>query len=212
MGYASTADVRMLCGFTVDEVNDTDLQYYIDKATNLIIEHISIPRIDEELSGSIDGINTTFNTSYCPIADTDGDTDVDSGDLTVYGWTDSDDPSTKSTLSVQRVYARDGIIVLSSAPSVNIEKITCDYNYTLEENIPWDLVKIACSYLTGFLFIVKEWLLIPDSYSLGAIRFKHTRPYLHYLEQYYNIMSMIKTKVHVKSTTETIEVLRERMA
>jgi len=212
MVYASTTDIRTYCGFTVEEVDDGTLLKYSTIATHMIIEDFTCPVIDEELSGSIDGSNKEFEVAYTPIADSNGDTIVNPNDVVVYTWTDSDNPATKSTVSVQTVYPREGIIVLTTAPATTVEKITCDYRYTWHEDIRWDLVTVACSYLTGFLYAIREYAMIPDWYNIGALRFRHTRPYLRYLEMYYEIMNRVKGRIFSKEETEVMEVLRSEMS
>ena len=160
MGYCTIPDVRALTDITSSDIDDSDLSDLIDLATHMIIEDLTISVHDEQLSGNIDGSNTTFTTAYYPIADTDGDKTVTGSDVTVYQWPDSSDPSTKSTVSVSTIYADLGKIVLSSAPASTIDKITCSYSYTWEEDINWELVKVACAYLTAFLFYVKKLSLI----------------------------------------------------
>jgi len=209
--YCSTLDIRKLLGFTVDEVDDSKLEYYATLATNMIIEDLTIPIIDEELDGSINGINTTFSTEHYPIADVTGDKKVLSDDITVYTWTDKDDPSTKTSVSISTIHPREGKIVLSSAPTTSIEKVTCDYHYTLQEEINWKLVKLACVYLTGFLYAIREYGFIPESYNIGALRFKHVQQWKNYLNTYYHIMGLIKKKIVSKKDTEEMTVVREVM-
>jgi len=202
-------EARDLLGLTTDDITDEDLQDLIDKATQIIIEEITIPVRDEEPSGSIDGSNTTFSVNNYPIADSDGDKTVGSGDVTVYTWTDKDDPSTKSSISVSTVYPREGIIVTSTAPSSSIEKITVDYRYTFEEAINWELMKLACAYLTGYLFAIKKFTVLPLAISRGPIRFRHyTEPANKYLEKYYQIMKWIKSKSHIKTSSSGMSLSR----
>jgi len=156
--------------------------------------------------------NTTFTTAYYPIADIDGDKAVTGSDVTVYQWPDSSDPSTRSTVPVSTIYTDLGEIVLSSAPASTIEKITCNYSYTWEENINWELVKLACSYLTAFLFYVKKYTAIPISIARGPIRLRFdVKPYREYLDQYYHIMSLVKQKSAVRKTAEEMTLERSMM-
>ena len=184
----------------------------IDLATKMIIEDLTISVVDEEPSGNINGSNTTFTVYHYPIADTDGDKQVTGSDISVYTWTDEDDPSTKETVPVSTIYPRDGIIVLQSAPSTSIEKITIDYAYTLEEDIDWDLVKVACSWLTAYLFCVKKFTTVPESVVRGPVRFRYyTKPYNEYLNNYYHIMSLVKSKNHIKKTHSEMTLRRTRL-
>jgi len=212
LGYCTVSDVRDLTDITSSDISDTELSSLIDLATQMIIKDITIPVVGEKLSGSINGTNTTFSTSYYPIADINGDKTVDGSDVTVYLWTDSSDPSTKSTISVETIYPNEGKIVLSSAPSSSVEKITCDYSYTWHDSINWELVKVACVYLTAFLFYVKKYTAIPLSVARGPIRFRwDVKPYVSYLNQYYHVMSLVKSKKYSKKTASNITLLRGRM-
>jgi len=212
MGYATINEVRNLTGLTDTDIDDTDLSDLIDLATKMIVEDMTISVIDEEPSGKINGSNTTFTVYHYPIADIDGDGQVTGSDITVYTWTDDDDPSTKSTVSINTVYPRNGIIILQNPPSTSIEKITIDYAYTWEENIDWDLVKIACSWLTAYLFCVKKFTTVPESVVRGPVRFRYyTKPYNEYLKNYYHVMSLIKSKNHVKKTHSEMTLRRTKL-
>jgi len=212
MGYASTSEVRTLTGLTTIDVSDADLTELINLATDMIIEDLTISVIDEEPSGVINGTNTTFTVYNYPIADVDGDKQVTGSDVTVYTWTDESDPSTKSTVPVSTIYPRNGKIVLQSAPSTSIEKITVDYAYTLEEDINWDLVKVACSWLTAYLFCIKKFTTVPESVVRGPVRFRYyTKPYNEYLNNYYHIMSLVKSKNHIKKTHSEMTLRRTRL-
>mgnify|MGYP000194446481 CR=1 FL=1 len=207
MGYCTVDDITKLTKISGDVDYDT-LQYYIDKATEVIIADLTIKEVDEVPSGSLTG--TTFSVDYYPIADTNGDKTVDASDVTVYGWVDKTDPSTKEELTVSTVLSRDGKIVLASAPS-SYEKVTVDYSWTPHKDINWDLVSMACAYYATYLFVIREYGLIPEKYAHGAIRFTHARPWTHYLEEYYNIMNKIRTKAVRKKTMSEMKLLRGAM-
>ena len=212
MGYCTVPDVRALTDITASDIDDSDLSDLIDLSTQMIIEDLTISIHDEQLSGNIDGSNTTFATAYYPIADIDGDKAVTGSDVTVYQWPDSSDPSTRSTVPVSTIYADLGEIVLSSAPASTIDKITCSYSYTWEEDINWELVKVACVYLTAFLFYVKKYTAIPISIARGPIRMRFdVKPYREYLDQYYHIMSLVKQKSAVRKTAEEMTLERSMM-
>ena len=209
LGYASVIEVRNLTGLTTNDIENTELEDLIDLATKMIIEELTIAVINEELSGNINGTNTTFSVAHYPIADTNGDMQVTGSDVTVYAWTDEDDPSTKSSVSVDQVFPLDGIVVLENPPSTNIKKLTIDYAYTLEESINWDLVKLACSWLTAYLFCIKKFTTVPESVVRGPIRFRYyTKPYNEYLNNYYRIMSLIKSKNHIKKEHSSMTLVR----
>jgi len=161
LGYCTVEDIEKLTKITEDVDTDT-LQYYIDRATEVIISDLTIRERDEEPSGSLSG--TTFSVDYYPIADISGDKTVDGNDVVVYGWKDRTDPDTKTKLTVSKVLERDGEIILSSAPST-YEKITVDYSWTPHKDINWTLVSMACSYYATYLFVIREYALIPEKYA-----------------------------------------------
>jgi len=211
-GYVSTTDCRTYTGLTSTDVSDNDLQSFINLASSMIVQDLSISIVDEQPSGNVNGTNKTFEVSKYPIADINGDGTVSVGDVIMYQWTDDDDPSTRSTLTVSTIYPRDGMVVLSSAPASTIQKITADYSYTLEDSIDWNLVGIACSYLTAYLFCIKKFTVIPESISRGPIRFRYyTKPYNEYLSKYNELMYLIKSTNHIKKTSNKMELERTEM-
>lgn len=212
MGYCLIPEARELLDLSTDDISDEDLQSLIDKATQIIIEELTIPVRDEELSGTIDGTNSSFSVNNYPIADIDGDKVVTPSDVTVYSWTNKDDPATKSTISLSTIYPREGIIVASSPPSISIEKLTIDYSYTWEEALNWEMIKLACIFLVGYLFAIKKFTILPLAISRGPIRFRHyTEPANKYLEKYRQIMELIKSKEHIKKTSSEMVIARKAM-
>jgi hypothetical protein len=212
MPYCSTVDVRDLTDITTDDISDSKLAELIDKATKIIIEDLTIPIIDEELDGNIDGSNTTFSVDRYPIADVTGDSVVTGADVTVYIWGDRTDPSTRETVPVSTIYPRTGKIVLSSAPAATIEQVTCDYHYTYEEYLDWDLINPACVYLTAYLFYIKKYTVVPTSLARGPMRFRwEAKPYIEFLDRYYELLERIRKKVYVKKETDTMSLERSRM-
>jgi len=212
MGYCLIPEARDLLDLSTDDISDEELQDLINKATQIIIEELTIPVRDEEPTGSIDGVNCSFSVSHYPIADTDGDKVVSTSDVTLYTWTDENDPSTKTSVSLSTIHPREGIIVTSSPPSSSIEKITVDYSYTWEEALNWELIKLACIFLVGYLFAIKKFTILPLAITRGPIRFRHyTEPANKYLEKYRQIMSLIKSKEHVKKTANEMTLARTPM-
>ena len=207
--YATINEVRELTGITATDMDDCDLEELIELATQMIIRDLTIRVVDEEPSGVIDGENNTFRVYHYPIADINGDKVVNGSDINVYTWTNSSDPSTKSSVAVSTVYPNDGIIVLQSAPSTSVKKITVDYSYQFESTIDWSLIKVACAYLTAFLFAVKKFTTVPESVSRGPIRFRYyTKPYDEYLKRYYEVMELVKSKHHVKKSHSEMSLVR----
>jgi hypothetical protein len=212
--YCTPDDVRKLIGLSTissdpDYINDNDLQYYINKACTLLLEDFSIQIIEESMDGEINGSNTTFSVSNTPIADINFDSKIDSLDVTVYTIGDIDDPSTKNTVSVSKVYPYEGYIVLQNAPSSTIDDIVCTYRYYMSETINFSLLPLANAYLAGYLFITSEYLLIPEQYAVGAMRYTHRiHPISKIYETYLRIKDLITTKKWSKKEVSNIELLR----
>ena len=214
MPYCLSNEVRLYTGLTTFDISNDDLDQFINIASSIMIEDLTISVVEEEISsGAIDGNNSTFELSKFPIADISGNKTVGSEDIVVYGYTIRDDPSTKSTIEVSTVYSREGIFVTSSAPSASIEQITVDYSYTLDDNSPnWELVKVACSYLTAYLFSIRKFTVIPDSLNRGPLRYSYkTKPYNEYYKKYEELMSKIKTQLHIKKQSRDMKLKRKRM-
>jgi len=205
--YCSIDDIYNLTPITQDEADEQTLNYYIDRATESIIKDISILVYDEEVSME----DTYFFTNNHPIADINGDTLIDSSDVKVYGWTNSDDPSTKETLSISSIIAHDGKIILATSPS-GYGKITCDYSYYLCDI---DLSKLnkACAYLTAYYYALKEYLFIPDrSWTFGAARFSYSiAPYMKLLHLYHVEIERLQSKIFIKKEAEDMRLIRKRM-
>ena len=210
--YALISEVRLFTGLTNSDISDHDLQELINLSSTMMVEDLTMAVRDEEPTGSINGVNTSFEIDHYPIADINGDKTINSLDVSMYTWTNSDDPSTKTSIAISTVHPRDGIIVATTAPSTSVKKITVDYSWTYEEAINWELMKLACVYLTGYLFAVKKFTLLPTSMSRGPIRFSYSiRPYKEYLTKYDEIMSLIKSKIHIKKTADEMLLTRSRM-
>jgi len=208
--YCTAHDVRYATGLTIDEADDNTIEYYIDLADEEIINDITIKEINSELTGKIDGSNKKFYTKYKPIADINYDSTVNTLDVTVYGWIDKDDPTTKTELSISSVYDSEGLIILETAPSTKYEIITADYSFYPNE-IYFPLLRRACAYLAGYKFILKEYLLIPEKYAHGAIRFTHVRPYNQLLAEYHRIINLIISKPFRHQKTEAAKLIREEV-
>jgi len=182
--WTSPDKVRRKLGLNSDDVTDDVIEDYIENAQIDVLRDIAICRRDEGLEGNIDGVNSTFETNYKYIADKNFDLLVDSSDVEVYGWMDSDDPTTKTSLSVSTVYPHDGIIVLSNAPSVAYTKITANY-YGYNGYVETLWLNDACAYLAAYYYAMSEIVLTPSQWMHGAYRFiigtDWTHLYLDYL-------------------------------
>lgn len=175
---------RKKLGLTEDEASESDLLDYINDAQRQMLGDISHSITDEELEGNIDGSNTTFTTDNLYIADTDFDLSVGTTDVTVYGWTNKDDPSTKASLALSTIHALYGKVVLAVAPSTSYQKITCDYNY-YDSPIDSDDIADTCAYLAAFFYGLSEYALMPKQWMHGAYRFLKDMEGLSLLEERY---------------------------
>jgi len=160
---------------------------------NQIALHVS----KDTLSGDIDGSNTTFETSYAPIADRDFDGTVGTSDVIVTAWVDSDDPFTAYTLSVSKVDADTGQIVLSSAPPSTIDQLTADYYY-YPKRIESRLLTVATAYLAAYKYVLAEYLLIPQQFYHGAYRFRLGEPWNKLREEYERVVELLLAKPYAK--------------
>jgi len=175
--YTTPQEIRDLLGLTVEDADDSILEEFIDKAQKILLKYITVQVIDEEMTGSINGTNTTFSVSHKFIADIDFDKQITTSDFKIYGWKDSDDPGTKVELSVSTFYPEYGIFVLSSPPSSDTyEKITCDYSYYTCK-IDWDLVNMATAYYAGMLWVARELYLVPETLAIGNVRVRTNQPW-----------------------------------
>jgi len=212
MGYVTLPECRLFTGLTLTDISNEDLQTFINMAGTIIAGDLTIDVKDEEAVGDINGTNSTFKVSNYPIADTNTDSVVNSSDLTVYSWSDASNPATKSTVAVTTVYPREGYIVLTTAPVASIAKVTVDYAFTYEDALSWDMIKLACSYMTAYLYCIKKFTVLPTTVSRGPLRFQYAaKPYDEYYKKYQDIMASVKTQMHVKKTSVDMVLKRTRM-
>jgi len=188
--YATAQDVRDILGIDVEDAEDHVLEEFIERAQRQVIKYIQVEVLDEEASGNINGTNNTFTVKNKFFADTNFDMKITTDDFKVYGWTDSDDPSTKVELSVSTFYPTYGMIVLSTAPSTDYKKITVDYSYYTKA-IDWELLKQATTYLAATLFVAREYFLVPVSYTLGGISVRNNQPWDRLREEFLRTVKLL---------------------
>ena len=157
MAYATLAELRSISHFTTAEISDTDVTSFIAKADRAVLRLATIEVYDEKLSGSIDGSNVLFTTKHKPIADIDFDSDVDADDVTAYLVDyDEEENEEHTETAVTSVNARDGIITLTTAPTVTNAEVGvyADYRYY---NMPvdYDLLKLAANYYLAYFAEMK---------------------------------------------------------
>ena len=212
MVYCYPDDVRRYCGFRVDDVDDADLEFYIERATEDVIQDITIPRFGDTLSGLCDGSNRDFYTPYVPIADVNGDCTVTASDVTVVAWGVAGSIDTRVTFDVASIDDYYGRIRLSSAPASTFVQVTANYSIYLAP-IDWSEITIATAYLAGAYYVFKEFLLIPERFAPGGpIRFTHSNPYLKLEREYYKHLLRAKNKDIAVGYTKDRKRIRKEMS
>lgn len=201
MVYTTAADVRLRLGLSEIDASDIHLNKLIIDAQNMLLDDLTGYRIDEQLTGTVDGTNVYFYTEKKFIADQDFDKVIDGDDLIVYLWTDSDDPSTKSSTPATAVDGDIGQITLTTAPATNTTKITCDYRF-YNSKINWISVNMAAAYLTGYLWVIRDRLLLPDSVAFGSMKWRISFPQWRELyTEYLRIIARLRGKMVVHGET-----------
>jgi hypothetical protein len=198
MAYTTPSEIRLRLGLTEDDASDIHLNKFITDAQQMMLKELSAVRKDEEMYGTIDGDNAVFYTENRYIADVDFDQVIDENDLTVNIWTDADDRDTKTSVSISAVDATQGKVTLTSAPeSSTTAKVTCDYRFYFGE-VDWILVNMATAYLAGYMWIIRDRLLLPDSVGFGAMRWRISFPQWRELyEEYKKIMQRLRSRMVV---------------
>lgn len=197
MVYTTPGDVRLRLGLTEVDASDIHLNKFIIDAQSMFLDDVSGYRIDETLAGTVDGTNKYFYTEKKFIADQDFDKIIDGNDVTVYLWTDSGDPTTKTSTPVSAIDGDIGQITLTTAPDTSTTKITCDYRF-YNSQISWTSVNMATAYLAGYLWVIRDRLLLPDSVGFGPMRWRISWPQWRELySEYLRIIQRLRGKMVV---------------
>jgi len=212
MSYTTPSEVRLRLGLTEDDAPDSIMNKFIIDAQNAMLKDISAYRIDEELYGIIDGNNKVYYTENRFIADIDFDQIIDKNDVTVNIWTDSTDPGTKSSTTVTSIDANSGQITLTAAPpSATTDKITCDYRFYFSQ-INWVLVSMMTSYLAGYLWVLRDRLLLPDNVKFGSMSWRISFPQWRELwKEYERLMQRLRGGMAVHGTMPIPPQLTRRL-
>ena len=209
--WCDTESVRKVIGITAEDASDEDLLFFITNAQQELLEEVTIPVKDGKVVGLIDGSNREFYLGFYPVADRDFDLEATTADVSVYSWTDTGDLDTKTSVTVESIDPLEGRIILSSPPSTSVEALTADYRYFTNE-VTYDLLSEACIFLAAAKWTRSEFLMIPDSWTLGGIRIRHTRPYTELLSEYQSILSIIRRMPYRKGQVEPREILRRGLS
>lgn len=209
--YTTPAGVRLRLGLSEIDASDIHLNKFIIDAQELLLDDLAGYRIDEVLGGTVDGTNKYFYTEKRFIADQNFDKIIDGNDLTVYLWTDSGDPTTKSITPVSSVDGDIGQITLTTAPPSTTTQITCDYRF-YNSRISWVSVNMATSYLAGYLWVLRDRLLLPDSVRMGSVMWRISWPQWRELyTEYLRIVARLKGKMVVHGELPIPEELGSRL-
>ena len=191
--------IRSVVDILSTEASDSVLEVHSNRAQEMVLKDISSYRTHEEMTDlngftpNKDGSNKKFYVRNVPVADTDFDLTVDGDDLTVYEWSNEDDETTASVVSVTSVNADTGLVQLTTAPASSIQKVTCSYRFHLSQ-VNNTILQIATAILAGLLWIQKDRILMPDRVSVGAYKWQYTSPaYKKLYEQYLRTINFIKT-------------------
>jgi hypothetical protein len=202
--YYTTPDkVRRKLNITEDDVPDEDITPYIITAQKDMLKDISYGTIDDLLS-PLNG--TVYVGSKTFIADINYDATVNGTDVTVYGWTDGNDPLTKETLTVTRVLDRNGRFVISPAPT-SYQKLTADYRY-YSKPIDFEQVDEACAILAAYYYASAEIVLMPDQWMHGAYRFQKSQDIDRLIPLYWNKVYGIRGVAHESAEGKDAELER----
>jgi hypothetical protein len=189
-------------GLNSDDVSDNDILPYIEDAQRDMLKDISHYVQDDKLSGS----NNTFSTTYPYIAHSGFGLTFSPLDIQVYGWTNEEDPTTKTSLSVNNIYGTYGKVVLSSIPPT-YAKVTADYYY-YDSPITSDQFSDACAILAAFYYALSEIILMPKQWMHGAYRFMKTDSVAELEVMYWNRIHKILGRMDDVATHGDITYLR----
>jgi hypothetical protein len=183
--------MRDILGLDSTTIPNTEADKYIDWAQEVLRKLLEVDVVGEELA--LDETNNYLYVEHPWIADTNWDGIVDKNDVKVWGWTDQDDESTKTALTVSTVYEGTGQIVLESGQNPSdYDKITVDYSYfTCQPN--WALISLATAQMAAWLWVQKELLLVPSTWVVGPVRISHGYPWKHLWESLQLTLNQIRT-------------------
>lgn len=198
MTFTTEQDIRDLLGLTIDDAPDDVLSPFITKAQYVILHYIQIQIQDEVVS--LDTTGTTIALSNQYISDTNFDKVVNASDVKVYGWSDTENVGSRSTLTVSTIYPDHGIVVLSADAS-SYDQVTVDYSYYTCA-IDWNLLGMAAAYYAGMLWVAKEEFLVPEDLTIGNIRVRQKQPWdklrVEFLRMIYHITSIPMDKTNYR--------------
>lgn len=172
--YTTPQNVRDLLGLTIEDAPDDILEEFITKAQNVLLHYIQVKVIEEEVIPDAT-TGTTISLSNQFIADVNFDKNINTLDVTVYGYEDEDSIESRTELSASTIWPENGILKLSADAS-DYDKVTVTYSY-YTCSIDWDLVDMATAYYAGMLWVAREEFLVPDELTIGNVKVRQRQPW-----------------------------------
>jgi len=207
-GYSNPEEVRKRIGLKSGDVPDDDIIPFLGDAQKEVLDQIAIYQFDEDTTGDIDGVNTTFTLKHYPIADSNFDRLVNTADVEVYKWGDKDTIETKETVTVSTLYPDQGIMILSSAPASTYDIVVASYWY-YPRHIKLNRIHKVVALLAGYYYVRSELLLLPRRWAQGAYRFESGTPAEDLLKEYYRALELVVGREHIKQEHGDISFLRD---
>lgn len=204
MTFTDYTNVRLLTGYTTTDIVDADItsliafstaQLNADIQTKIVREEALY--IDKTRTNYRDGSNTTFyvkNWKEFYLGDGNNDgvvsatspiTDVSVVLLATDG---TETAATVSTLTHDQ-----GKITLSAAPASGVRVFITYFISPVDMSTPHNMIKLACSQLTGAIVATKLDTNKMQSWSVGKIRVtKPSQAFVEFYAKYKQTLEMIK--------------------
>jgi len=205
MVYTTPDKIRSLLNLSLDEVSDTVLNDFIEKAQKQLLEWIAT-RVEMEPLTSYS--ETVYLTKHRHIADINFDKNIDKNDVSVYT---IDEDGSINYLSVKSVVSETGRIELESGTE---ETVYCDYYY-YDRKPDWTLIELATTLIASMMVVRRELGLTPEAFSLGtlSVRYSVTRQGADRLKDLHSnlveVIHMLTDRVIVISEKSTLDIERE---
>lgn len=207
-GYSNPEEARREIGLKPGDVEDTDLEPFLDRAQREVLDQIAIYQFDEVTTGACDGSNTTFQLKHYPIADSNFDKLINTLDVELYKWGDTSEIETRETVSMSTLYPDHGIAIVSSAPASTYDVVVANYWY-YPRHIKLNRIHKAVALLAGYYYVRSELLLLPSRWAQGAYRFERGTPSEDLLKEYYRVLDNVIGRGHAKDKHGDITFSRD---
>ena len=190
MAYTTAQNVRDILGVDSDTAATDIVEGYIEYSQKIVMKFLQVPVLDEEMTGNLDGVNNTYSVMHLFIADTSANTVVNTLDVSIYLWPDSDDEFTKVQVTSFTFNPETGVFVLTDIPASTYEKITCSYSYYTSK-IDWKLVELACTYYSAMMWVQRELFLVPTNVYIGNIRTISSKPWEYLRHEFQRMIDLL---------------------